>query len=37
MEIERLKKIKAQEEIEEKKKQEAIKGREVIVDQIKMR
>ena len=37
MEIERLKKIKAQEEIEEKKKREAIKGREVIVDQIKMR
>lgn len=37
MEIERLKKIKELEEIEANKKQEALRGREVIVDQIKQR
>jgi hypothetical protein len=37
MELERLKKIKEQQEIEERKKEEALRGREVIVDQIKMR
>jgi hypothetical protein len=37
MELERLKKIKEQEEIELRKKEEAVKGREVIVDQIKHR
>lgn len=37
MELERLKKIKEQEEIEEARKEEARKGREVIVDQIKLR
>ncbi len=37
MELERLKKIQEQEEIEAKKKEEALRGREVIVDQIKQR
>lgn len=37
MELERLKKIKEQEEIEAKRKEEALRGREVIVDQIKQR
>lgn len=37
MEIERLKKIQQQDEIEERKKIEAIQGREVIVDQIRSR
>ena len=37
MELERLKKIKEQEEIEIQKKQQALRGREVIVDQIKQR
>jgi hypothetical protein len=37
MEIERLKKIKEIQEIEEKKKVEALKGKEVIIDQIKAR
>lgn len=37
IELERLKKIKEQEEIEEARKEEARKGREVIVDQIKLR
>lgn len=37
MELERLKKIKEQEEIEERKKIEALKGKEVIIDQIKSR
>ncbi len=37
MELERLKKIKEQEEIEVRKKEEALRGREVIVDQIKQR
>ena len=37
MEIERLKKIQQQDEIERKKKEQALRGREVIVDQIKQR
>lgn len=37
MQLERLKKIREQEEIELKKKEEAFRGREVIVDQIKSR
>lgn len=37
MEIERLKKIKQLEEIEEQKKIEALKGKEVIIEQIKAR
>ena len=37
MEIERLKKIQEQDRIEAKKKEEAIRGKEVIVDQIKLR
>ena len=37
MELERLKKIKEQEEIEAKRKEEALRGREVIVDQIKQK
>ncbi len=37
MQLERLKKIREQEEIELKKKEEALRGREVIVDQIKSR
>ena len=37
MEIERLKKIRAEEEVEEMKKVEALKGKQVIIDQIKSR
>jgi beta-phosphoglucomutase-like phosphatase (HAD superfamily) len=37
MELERLKKIKEQQEIDVQKHEEALKGREVIVDQIKQR
>ena len=37
MEIERLKKIKQLEEIEERRKEEALRGKEVIIDQIKAR
>lgn len=37
MELERLKKIREQEEVEALKKEEALRGREVIVDQIKQR
>jgi beta-phosphoglucomutase-like phosphatase (HAD superfamily) len=37
MEIERLKKIQEQDEMEEKRKIEAMKGREVIINQIKER
>ena len=37
MEIERLRKIQEQDEIERRKKEEAARGREVIVDQIKQR
>jgi beta-phosphoglucomutase-like phosphatase (HAD superfamily) len=37
MELERLKKIKEQQEVEAHKHEEALKGREVIVDQIKQR
>lgn len=37
MEIERLKKIKEVQEVEERKKIEALRGKEVIIDQIKAR
>ena len=37
MEIERLKKIRHEEEIEERRKMEALRGKEVIIDQIKSR
>lgn len=37
MEIERLKQIKQEQEVEEERKIEALKGKEIIVDQIKAR
>lgn len=37
MEIERLKKIKEIHEVEERKKEEALRGKQVIIEQIKVR